>query len=116
MSEDTKPRGANTSPTTSVDVNGTRFAYREFGPSTGVPVVFPHHFTAVPDDWDPRIIEGIPSERRAVTFDNRGVGGSERRTPTTVSAMADDAIAFIRALGLEQVDPMGFFLGGSSRR
>jgi hypothetical protein len=47
MSEDTKPRGANTSPTMSVDVNGTRFAYREFGPRTGVPVVFLHHFTAV---------------------------------------------------------------------
>jgi hypothetical protein len=47
MSEDTKPRGANTSPTMSVDVNGTRFAYREFGLSTGVPVVFLHHFTAV---------------------------------------------------------------------
>ena len=47
MSQDTKPRCANTSPTMSVDVNGTRFAYREFGPSTGVPLVFLHHFTAV---------------------------------------------------------------------
>jgi hypothetical protein len=27
--------------------------------SHGVPVVFLHHFTAVLDDWDPRIIEGI---------------------------------------------------------
>ena len=112
MSQHTTFRSANTSPTNGVDVDGTRFAYREFGPSTGIPVVFLHHFTAVIDDWDPRVIDGIASERRVITFDNRGVGGTEGRTPTTVSDMADDAIAFIRALGLEQVDLMGFSLGG----
>ena len=112
MSQHTEFRSANTSPTKSVDVGGTRFAYREFGPSTGIPVVFLHHFTAVIDDWDPRVIDGIASERRVITFDNRGVGGTEGRTPTTVSAMADDAIAFIRALDLEQVDLLGFSLGG----
>ncbi|MFC9839420.1 alpha/beta fold hydrolase [Rhodococcus sp. NPDC127530] len=105
-------RNANNAPTLYVDIDGTRFAYREFGPSTGVPLVFLHHFTAVLDDWDPRVIDGIASERRVITFDNRGVGGSGGRTPTTVAAMADDAIAFIRALGLEQVDLMGFSLGG----
>lgn len=112
MSSSTTARSANDSPTRRIDVAGTRFAYREFGPSGGVPVVFLHHFTAVLDDWDPRVIDGIASERRVITFDNRGVGGSLGRTPTTVSAMADDAIAFIRALGLEQVDLMGFSLGG----
>lgn len=112
MSQYTTTRSANTSPTMGVAVDGTQFAYREFGPSTGVPVVFLHHFTAVIDDWDPRVIDGIASERRVITFDNRGVGGTKGRTPTTVSAMADDAIAFIRALGLEQVDLMGFSLGG----
>jgi pimeloyl-ACP methyl ester carboxylesterase len=112
MSQYTGPRSANTSPTMNMDVGGTRFAYRQFGPDTGVPVVFLHHFTAVLDDWDPRVIDGIAAERRVITFDNRGVGGTKGRTPTTVSAMADDAIAFIRALGLEQVDLMGFSLGG----
>ena len=113
MSEHTAARAtASTSPTLSIDVGGTPFVYREFGPSTGVPVVFFHHFTAVIDDWDPRVIDGIAAERRVITFDNRGVGGSGGRTPTTLSAMADDAIAFIRALGLEQVDLLGFSLGG----
>jgi pimeloyl-ACP methyl ester carboxylesterase len=112
MSQHIKSRSATTSPTMGVDVDGTRFAYREFGPSDGIPVVFLHHFTAVVDDWDPRVIDGIAAERRVITFDNRGVGGTEGRTPTTVSAMADDAIAFIRALCLELVDLMGFSLGG----
>ena len=108
----TQLRDARTSPTLTIEVGGTPFAYREFGPSNGVPLVFLHHFTAVIDDWDPRVIDGIAAERRVITFDNRGVGGSGGRTPTTVEAMADDAIAFVRALGLEQVDLMGFSLGG----
>lgn len=40
MSQDIEPRSANSSPTMSVDVDRTRFAYREFGPSAGVPVEF----------------------------------------------------------------------------
>ena len=47
MSQYPEPRSANTSPTMGIDVDGTRFAYREFGPSTSVPVVFLHDFTAV---------------------------------------------------------------------
>src|SRR5947208_9529648 len=112
MRQNTTPRSANSAPTVSVEVDGTRFVYREFGPTTGVPIVFLHHFTAVLDDWDPRVIDGIASSRRVITFDNRDVGGTQGRTPTTVSAMADDAIAFIRAIGLAQVDLMGFSLGG----
>jgi pimeloyl-ACP methyl ester carboxylesterase len=107
-----QPRGAIDSPTSYIDVDGTSFAYREFGPSTGVPLVFLHHFTAVIDDWDPRVIDGISAERRVITFDNRGVGGSGGQVPRSVDAMADDAISFIRALGLEQVDLLGFSLGG----
>lgn len=103
---------ANTAPTLSVEVGRTRFAYREFGAGTGTPVVFLHHFTAVMDDWDPRVIDGLASERRVITFDNRGVGGTNGRVPMTVEAMADDAIEFIRALGHQQVDLVGFSLGG----
>ncbi|MCE5287993.1 MAG: alpha/beta hydrolase [Nocardiaceae bacterium] len=105
-------RNAINSPTLTADVGGTRFTYREFGPAGGVPVVFLHHFTATIDDWDPRVIDGITAQRRVITFDNRGVGGSQGRTPTTVSEMADDAIAFIRTIGLDEVDLMGFSLGG----
>jgi pimeloyl-ACP methyl ester carboxylesterase len=47
-----------------------------------------------------------------ITFDNRGVGASEGATPDSVEAMARDAVAFIRALGFEQVDLVGFSLGG----
>jgi pimeloyl-ACP methyl ester carboxylesterase len=59
-------------------------AYRELGASSDVPVVFLHHLTAVLDDWDPRVIDGIAAERRVIAFDNRGVGASGGSVPHTV--------------------------------
>jgi len=99
-------------PTRSVDVGGTKFVYRQLGPDTGVPVIFLNHLAAELDRWDPRVVDGIATERRVIVFDNRGVGASGGSTPNSVAAMARDAVAFIRALGLEQVDLFGFSLGG----
>ena len=47
-----------------------------------------------------------------VALDYRGVGASGGKAPLTVAEMADDTIAFIRALGFEVVDLLGFSLGG----
>jgi pimeloyl-ACP methyl ester carboxylesterase len=93
-------------------VNGLAFAYRELGPKNAVPVVFLHHITAGLDDWDPSIVDGIAENRHVIAFDNRGVGRSEGQTPDTVAAMAQDAAAFIEALGLNKVDLFGYSLGG----
>jgi pimeloyl-ACP methyl ester carboxylesterase len=98
--------------TKTVEVGGTSFAYREAGPATGVPVVFLHHFTAVLDDWDPAVVDGIAAERRVILVDLRGVGGSGGTTPDSVEAMAGDAVAFLEALGLTTVDLLGYSLGG----
>jgi len=99
-------------PTKSVDVGATKFIYRELGPDAGLPVIFLNHLAADLDRWDPRVVDGIAPKRRVIVFDNRGVGASEGSTPNSVAAMARDAIAFIRALGFEQVDLLGFSLGG----
>ena len=37
-------------PTEIIDVGGVEFAYRQLGPSTGVPVVFLTHLAAVLDN------------------------------------------------------------------
>ena len=103
-------------PTRRIDVGGVSFAYRELGPDSGVPVIFLHHLMAVLDDWDPRVIDGIAAQRRVIAFDNRGVGGSGGAVPPTIEAMGRDAIAFIRALGLKQVDLLGFSLGAALRK
>ncbi len=99
-------------PTRTVSAGGVDFAYRELGPKTGVPVVFLTHLAAVLDNWDPRVVDGIAAKHRVITFDNRGVGASTGATPNTIEAMADDAVTFIRALGLTQVDLLGFSMGG----
>lgn len=98
--------------TNGVDVDDTTLVYRQLGTDTGVPVVFLNHLAAELDRWDPRVVDGIATRRRVIVFDNRGIGGSEGRTPASVEAMARDAVAFIRALGLAQVDLLGFSLGG----
>ena len=99
-------------PNRTINIDGVTFAYRELGTSSGVPVVFLHHLTAVLDDWDPRIIDGIAAHHHVIAFDNRGIGATGGSVPSTVEQMGADAIAFIRALGLEQVDLFGFSLGG----
>ena len=99
-------------PTQTIEINGTLFAYRQLGAEAGVPVIFLNHLAAVLDNWDPRVVDGIATKRRVIVFDNRGIGASGGSTPTTVEAMARDAVAFIRALGYDQVDLLGFSLGG----
>src|SRR3954452_6183558 len=102
----------NDAPTHTINAGGVEFAYRELGPSAGVPVIFLTHLAAVLDNWDPRIVDGIAAKHRVITFDNRGVGASSGSTPTTIEEMASDAVAFIRALGFDQVDLFGFSMGG----
>ena len=99
-------------PTQTISAGGVDFAYRELGPRGGVPVVLVTHLAAVLDNWDPRVVDGIAARHHVIAFDNRGVGASTGKTPDTIEAMARDAIMFIRALGLEQVDLLGFSMGG----
>jgi pimeloyl-ACP methyl ester carboxylesterase len=98
--------------TRTVNVGGTSFAYREAGPAEGVPLVLLHHVTAVLDDWDPAVVDGLAAERHLILVDLRGVGASGGTTPDTFDAMAEDAVAFIGALGLTTVDLLGYSLGG----
>ena len=93
-------------------VDGADFAYRQLGAEHRVPVIFLTHLAAVLDNWDPRVVDGIAARHRVITFDNRGVGASNGSTPTTIQKMATDAITFIRALGFDQVDLLGFSMGG----
>jgi pimeloyl-ACP methyl ester carboxylesterase len=98
--------------TRETQVSGARFVFRELGKKGSVPVIFLHHLTAVLEDWDPELLDGIANKHHVVIFDNRGIGGSNGTTPTSIEEMAKDAIDFIAALGFEKVDLFGFSLGG----
>ena len=117
MTTSSKPESATArsyihTPTRTVDVNGSPFAYRQLGPDSGTPVVLLNHLGGNLDNWDPRVVDGLAAHHRVITFDNRGVGASEGSTPTTIAAMARDAVSFVRALGFDKVDLIGFSLGG----
>jgi pimeloyl-ACP methyl ester carboxylesterase len=99
-------------PTQFVGANGIRFAYRRFGKSGGVPLVFNMHFMGTMDHWDPAVTDGFAKEREVILFDNAGVSSSSGEVPATVEEMAANAIAFITALRLRQVDVLGFSIGG----
>jgi pimeloyl-ACP methyl ester carboxylesterase len=88
--------------------NGIDYAYRDTGGEGGVPLLLLQHFRGNLDNWDPALIGALASARRVITFDNAGVGGSTGSTPNTVAQMARDAIAFIAAMDLGQVDLPGF--------
>ena len=101
-----------TAPTQFVDAKGIRFAYRRFGKSGGVPLVFNMHFTGTMDHWDPAVTDGFAKDREVILFDNAGISSSSGEVPTSIEEMAADAAAFVKALGLTEVDVLGFSLGG----
>ena len=93
--------------------NGVRYAYRRFGNSGGGgPVVLLQHFRGNLDNWDPALLDALAVEREVIAFNNVGVASTDGTTPNSVTQMARDAIIFLEALKLEQVDLLGFSLGG----
>ncbi|MGD9934350.1 MAG: alpha/beta fold hydrolase [Dehalococcoidia bacterium] len=116
LTQDTPNDGVVTSyahaPARTITAGDVTYAYRELGPTGGIPVIFFVHLAATLDNWDPRIIDPIAKNHRVIAFDNRGVGASTGHVPDNVEAMADDAYTFIRALGFDKVDIFSFSLGG----
>ena len=101
-----------TAPTQFVEANGIRFAYRRFGNAAGVPLVFNQHFTGTMDHWDPAVTDGFAKDREVILFNNAGVSSSSGEVPNTIEKMGDNAVAFIKALGLTKGDVLGFSIGG----
>jgi len=101
-----------TAPTQFVTANGIRYAYRRFGTERGAPLIFLQHFRGGMDHWDPAVTDGLAANRPVILFNNTGVASSSGETPNTVEAQADDAATFLGALGLTQVDVLGFSIGG----
>lgn len=110
------PNGAEAAyakaPGRTIAANGVTYAYRELGPQGGVPVIFFVHLAATLDNWDPRIVDPIAQDHHVITFNNRGVGASTGQVPGSIEEMAEDALAFIGALGFDSVDILGLSLGG----
>jgi pimeloyl-ACP methyl ester carboxylesterase len=98
----------------SLEIDGATLRYRRFGDSEGgaPPLVCLQHFRGNLDNWDPALVDPLAADREVILLDNRGVGGSSGVVPDNVEDMARDALRFVDALELAQLDLLGFSLGG----
>ena len=90
--------------------NGIDFAYRELGIGD-VALVLLQHFRGNLDNWDPALVDALARDRRVISFDNVGVGGSSGSPADKIEQMAHDALVFMAALELDKVDLLGFSIG-----
>jgi len=107
--------GQLTAPILTIEApNGVTYAYRRFGTSEGryPPLLFLQHFRGNLDNWDPLLVDGIAANREVILLDNTGVGLSSGTVPVTVTEMARDAITFLDSLEIDEVDLLGYSLGG----
>jgi pimeloyl-ACP methyl ester carboxylesterase len=97
-----------------VEVDGETLVYRRFGnaESEAPPLLWLQHFRGNLDNWDPALVDRIAREREVILLDNRGVGASTGAVPDNVEDMARDVLRFVDALGLREIDLLGFSLGG----
>ncbi len=103
---------SHVAPTLFQKIGDCTLAYRRFGKAGGTPVICLQHLTGTMNNWDPIHLDRLALDREVIPVDYRGVGRSDGRARDSMPGMAEDIIAFIKALGLESVDIFGFSIGG----
>ena len=103
---------AVTAPTQFIETRLETYAYRRFGGGAAPPLVFLQHFTGTLDNWDPAVTDPLAGGREVILFESAGLGRSTGEVPTTIAGMTEHFFAFADALGLTQIDLLGFSLGG----
>ncbi|KAH6869690.1 Alpha/Beta hydrolase protein [Thelonectria olida] len=96
-----------------ITVGKDRLAFRSIGSVRGVPLVLLAYFRGTMDHWDPVLINHLAARRHVVLIDNSGVGRSEGTIPKTIVDFAQVYIDAVRGIGFNQIDLMGFSLGGT---
>ncbi|AWT57604.1 alpha/beta fold hydrolase [Mycolicibacterium smegmatis] len=95
-----------------VEGRQARFAYRRFGTKTGVPLVLALRFRGTMDHWDPAFLDRLAAAHDVIIFDNVGHSRTNGTAPTTMVDLAGGLIDFVDALGLAEIDLLGWSLGG----
>lgn len=95
-------------------IKGTKFAYRRFGLTNGIPLFLHMHFRGTMDHWDPAFVNPLASQRPIIILDSAGVGRSEGEIPTTFAGWAQVVIDLLLAVGMKEVDVFGFSMGGAA--
>jgi pimeloyl-ACP methyl ester carboxylesterase len=106
------PATHQTAVTQFVDVGLLRMAYRRFGAPGATPLVMLQHFRGNLDNWDPALTDALAAGREVILVDYPGAGASTGQFGPTIADTARRMIAFLEALGLSEVDLLGFSIGG----
>jgi 3-oxoadipate enol-lactonase len=95
-----------------ITANGISVRYVLEGPA-GAPVVTLSHSLATDlSMWDPQMA-ALSSRWRVLLYDTRGHGGTDAPAAAyTLEQLADDALALLRALGIERTHWLGLSMGG----
>jgi pimeloyl-ACP methyl ester carboxylesterase len=101
-----------TAETRFIEAGDERLAYRRFGRAGATPLVMLQHFRGNLDNWDPALVDALASEREVIIVDYPGVASSTGVFGPTIADTARAMIAFVEALGLSEVDLLGFSIGG----
>src|SRR5689334_13932443 len=108
MNAASTPPTHNTAETQLIGAAHVQFAYRHFGNPTvqpaDLPLVMLQHFRGNLDNWDPALTDALAAEREVILVDYPGVGSSGGVFGPTIADAARHVVAFIAALGFDQVD------------
>lgn len=101
----------------STTVNDIRIAYRVFGPMQGLdsqltPLLMITGYGGLMEMWPPAMIEPLTCGRRAIVFDNRGLGHSTSSDRDySIELFADDTLALLNVLNIERAHVLGWSMG-----
>lgn len=100
-----------TATTQHINAGGVNYAYRVLGKKSGIPLVMISSLNSSMDDWDPAVTNGLAKENNVIIFDIQGVGSTDGTTPDNIADMAKGVVTFIKALGHNKVNLLGFSMG-----
>lgn len=95
-----------------VTANGIAINYTLEGPANGPAVVLSHSLATDLSMWDPTV-PVLEDRFRVLRYETRGHGGTDApKGAYTLEQLADDALALLKALGIERVHWVGLSMGG----
>lgn len=93
--------------------DGTRIAFKDWGPKEGRPLVFSHGWPLSADAWDDQLMFFADRGFRCIAHDRRGHGRSGQPwVGNEMNAYADDLAALVGALDLRKAVHLGHSTGG----
>ena len=93
-----------------IESNGVKLYYEEQGQGEPLLLIMGFTISSVGWHWN---VDGFAKAFRTITFDNRGVGQSDKPdAPYSMPLFADDTAGVLDHLGIDQANVFGISMGG----